>query len=76
MKTVSEIKGITTENSVRSEPVYQYADDTTLLLEDVKSVERVMVVLNTYCNGSGAKIHFEKSICMCRGNDNIRRLVL
>lgn len=62
-----EIKSISIEHSERTESIYQYAYDTTIMVEDLKSIERAMVLLNMYCRGSGAKINFEKSICLTIG---------
>ncbi len=55
IKADEEIKGIQIEENTEREPIYQYADDTTLLVEDVQSVMRAMSILKKYCKGSGAR---------------------
>ncbi len=64
IKADEEIKGIRIEENTEREPIYQYADDTTLLVEDVQSVMRAMSILKKYCKGSGAKVNVEKSVYM------------
>ncbi len=64
IKADEEIKGIQIEENTEREPIYQYADDTTLLVEDVQSVMRAMSILKKYCKGSGAKVNVEKSVYM------------
>lgn len=68
MKADGEIKGIRIEENTKHEPIYQYADDTTLLVEDVQSVMRAMGILEKYCKGSGAKVNVDKSVYMRVGS--------
>ncbi len=37
--------------------IFQYADDTTIVVENIESVKRVMEKTKLYCEGSGAKIN-------------------
>ncbi len=50
--------------------IYQYADDTTLFIKDIKSIEKVMEVLEKYCRGTGAKVNKEKTTYMRIGEMN------
>lgn len=68
IKADTEIKGIRIEGSNIQEPIYLYADDTTLLVEDIQSVDKAMGIVEKYCKGSGAKVNIEKSLCMRIGN--------
>lgn len=47
--------------------MYQYADDTTLLVEDIQSINNAMEIFERYCRGSGARINVGKSVCMRLG---------
>lgn len=50
----------------REVKIFQYADDTNLLLRDTESLESALHVLNVYCLASGARVNFEKSfIAFC-----------
>ncbi len=40
-----EIRGIHTEENQELQKVYQYADDTTLIVQDVLSVTKVMEIM-------------------------------
>lgn len=53
----SLIRGIQIGDGGRIEPIYQYADDTTILVRDVQSVERTMELVELYCRGSGARVN-------------------
>lgn len=59
-----EIKGIQIKNHFQREAVYQYADDTTWLVEDTQGIDRAIEILERYCKGSGAKVNVGKSVCM------------
>lgn len=41
--------------------IYQYADDTTLVLKDESSIDNSMKVLDIYCKGSGARMNEGKT---------------
>lgn len=64
IKADGEIKGIQIKDNCKREAVYQYADDTTLMVEDIQSIDRAMGILERYCKGSGAKVNVGKSLCM------------
>jgi len=50
-----------------SSVVTQYADDTTLLLRDLSSVEKALSLVDFYGRGTGAKLNREKSEAMWLG---------
>ncbi len=69
-----EIRGIHTEENQELQKVYQYADDTTLIVQDVLSVTKVMEIMGKYCKGSGAKINMQKTVFMNIGrNEEIQK---
>ncbi len=45
IKADREIKGIQINKNFKREAVYQYADDTTLLVEDIQSIDRAMGIV-------------------------------
>lgn len=62
-----EIRGIDTEENRELQKVYQYADDTTIIVQDVASVVKAMDIIEKYCKGSGAKINKQKTVIMSIG---------
>lgn len=64
------IKGILIKEEETEHKIYQYADDTTLFVKDIKSIEKVMEVLEKYCRGTGAKVNKEKTTYMRIGEMN------
>ncbi|KAJ8385896.1 hypothetical protein AAFF_G00179620 [Aldrovandia affinis] len=44
--------------------IYQYADDTTITVEDEESLRCVKEVVNKYCEATGAKVNYVKSEVM------------
>lgn len=70
-----EIKGVVLRENEELQKVSQYADDTTLIVKDVKSVKKAMEILERYCKGSGAKINIQKTVYMNIGDgENIQSL--
>lgn len=61
VKNCKEIKGIEINRGKELNKIYQYADDTTIIVENLQSVKNVMDKINLYCQGSGAKINEEKT---------------
>lgn len=53
--------------------IYQYADDTTLVLRDEDSIDRSMKVLDIYCKGSGARMNVGKTEFMKLGGGTLSR---
>lgn len=64
------IKGISIKEEETEHKIYQYADDTTLFVKDIKSIEKAMEVLGKYCRGTGAKVNIEKTTYMRIGRTN------
>lgn len=58
------IKGIWIKETESEHKVFQYADDTTLILKDIKSIDLAMNILERYCKGTGAKVNKEKTTYM------------
>lgn len=51
--------------------IFQYADDTTIVVENIESVKRVMEKTKLYCEGSGAKINEGKTAYMKFGRAEV-----
>ncbi len=58
------IQGIKIEEEWEFKKTFQYADDTTIVVENMESVKKVMEKIQLYCDGSGAKINEEKTVYM------------
>lgn len=61
------IRGIWLEGGEVMDSVYQYADNTTVLVEDVASMLRTMELLQKYCLASGVRVNMKKSKYMVIG---------
>ena len=55
----NNIKGIKIEKKVSK--ICQLADDTTLFINDIKSIETAFEILKQFQNRSGLKINMEKT---------------
>jgi len=55
------------EESGENDKIFQYADDATIMVKDIKSVKKAMEVVQTFCRGSGSKINEEKTLYMRLG---------
>ncbi len=64
IKIDEDIRGINIEGSGGNEKIFQYADDTTIIVRDIESVKKVMEVVQMFCRGSGGKINEEKTVYM------------
>ena len=64
-----ENAGIQITNGINS-IIFQHADDTTITVNDVKSVENVFNSIDIYCKATGAKVNIDKSEVLCIGNAN------
>lgn len=64
------IKGIWIKETESEYKVFQYADDTTLILKDIKSIDLAMDILERYCKGTGANVNKEKTTYMRVGVTN------
>lgn len=64
IKNGNEIKGIEMIEGKEIKKVFQYADDTTIVVKNEQSVKHVMEKVEWYCQGSGAKINEEKTVYM------------
>lgn len=65
------IKGIQFEEREELTKIFQYADDTTIVVENIESVKEVMEKIKCYCEGSGAKINEEKTVYMKFGKTEV-----
>lgn len=59
-----EIIGIEIEENKAEGKVFQYADDTTIIVKGKESVKEVMNVVKEYCKGSGSKVNEDKTVYM------------
>lgn len=67
IKKANSIKGIRIEEGKEEKNIFQYADDTTLILKDLESVKEVMRKVEKYGKGTGAKVNEEKTVYMSFG---------
>ncbi len=58
------IKGVGFGGMEKEQKIYQYADDTTLILKDTESIKGAMGKIQKYCKGSGEKINIDKTVMM------------
>lgn len=58
-----EIKGIGVEGG-KGKKIFQYADDTTLIVKEKESVKKAMDIVQMFCKGSGGKINQDKTVYM------------
>lgn len=68
MRQEKEIKGINVEGKAEGEAIFQYADDTTLIVKDMKSVKSAMKIVQEFCEASGGKVNEDKTVYMRCGN--------
>lgn len=71
VKNCKEIKGIEMNRGMELNKIYQYTDDTTIIVENLQSVKNVMEKVKWYCQGSGAKINEEKTGYMRFGREPV-----
>lgn len=64
IKKENEIKGIELDEGKEINKIFQYADDTTIVVKNEQSVKHAMEKVEWYCQGSGAKINEEKTVYM------------
>lgn len=53
--------------------IYQYADDTTLVIRDEDSIKNSIAIIDMYCKGSGARMNVEKTEFLRLGGGNPTR---
>ena len=64
IKQKEGIIGIEIEENKAEGKVFQYADDTTIIVKGKESVKEVMKVVEEYCKGSGSKVNEDKTVYM------------
>lgn len=64
VKIDEHIRGINIEGSGGNEKIFQYADDTTIIVKDIESVKKVMEIVQMFCGGSEGKINEKKTVYM------------
>lgn len=65
------IQGIELERGIEGQKIFQYADDTTVIVRDIGSVGIVMEEVRRFCQGTGAKINEDKTVCMRFGKSPV-----
>ena len=71
IKIDEDIRGINIEGSGGNEKIFQYADDTTIIVKDIESVNKVKEVVQMFCRGSGGKLNEEKTTYVRFGGVNV-----
>ncbi len=61
IKKDKDTQGIRIEGK-EGKKIFQYADDTTLILRDLESVKEVMGKVKSSGKGTGAKVNEEKTV--------------
>lgn len=64
IKKNKSIQGIKIEEGKEEKKIFQYADDTTLILKDLESMKEVMRNVERYGKGTGARVNGEKTVYM------------
>lgn len=67
VKEKESIKRIEIEEKKAEGKIFQYADDTTIIVKGKESVKEVMKIVNEYCKGSGSKVNEDKTVYMRLG---------
>ena len=65
-KITTNIKGYRI-TPTREKKLVAYADDTTLILTEPKSIQEAIKTINTYCNSSGAEMNRDKTEILITG---------
>uniref|UniRef100_A0A9J7XN67 Reverse transcriptase domain-containing protein n=1 Tax=Cyprinus carpio carpio TaxID=630221 RepID=A0A9J7XN67_CYPCA len=73
IKQKEGIIGIEIEENKAEGKVFQYADDTTIIVKGKESIIEVMRVVEEYCKGSGSKVNEEKMVYMRFGKAMVLR---
>ncbi len=61
MRQEKNVRGIQIEGGGCGNNIFQYADDTTLIVRDLQSVKAAMDVVQKFCRKSGGKINDDKT---------------
>lgn len=62
IKQGEKIKGIGVEGNREKDKIFQYVDDTTVIVKEMESVKKVMEFVQMFCKGSGGKVNEEKTV--------------
>lgn len=62
--TGEDIQGIIIEEGKEGKNIFQFADDTTLILRDLEIVKEVMRKVESYGKSTGAKVNEAKTVYM------------
>lgn len=71
VKEKESIKRIEIEEKKAEGKIFQYADDTTIIVKGKESVKEVMKIVNEYCKGSGSKVNEDKTVYMRLGRATV-----
>ncbi|MGL4646994.1 MAG: reverse transcriptase domain-containing protein [Cetobacterium sp.] len=58
----NKVRGIEIQERKAEGKIFQYADDTTVIVEGKESVKHVMEIIKEYCKGSGSKFNENKTV--------------
>lgn len=67
LKTNNDIKGIRIANMSTEIKNLQHADDVTLALRDMLSLEKAIETVKSFCDHAGSKVHLNKTQCILLG---------
>lgn len=68
LKNNNQIKGIQLNNTSTEIKNLHHADDVTLALKNVKSLEKAIETVEIFCKHAGSKINKKKTQCILLGN--------
>lgn len=68
LKNNNQIKDIQLNNSSTEIKNLQHADDVTLALRNIKSLEKTIETVENSCNHAGSNINKKKTQCILLGN--------
>lgn len=75
IKNKKEIKGIKMSNIKRDVKNIQHADDVTLALNDLWSLNIAVKTVEEFCKSDGSKVNLSKTQCMHLGSLKVKTSV-
>ena len=68
IRSNNQIEGFLCQNLPKEIKSVQHADDLTLALKNIKSVENAVETIDVFCRHAGSKININKTECILLGN--------